>query len=361
MHDLKPFAPWKTSLAPSRRDLLAGLAALGAGALLPEHRLAAQQAALVPGTRFDFHHHFASPRYLAFVLNKKSSGYQTWEKYSVPKQLDTMDKAGVTTSFLSMTTPGIAYGNDEETRALARDMNDFAAKLISDYKGRFALFAVLPLPNIDASLREIEYAFDKLGAIGIGTMTSYNNKYLGDPMYAPILEEINRRKAIFYTHPIDAPCCQNLIPNVGPTVIEYNTDTSRTIASIIVSGAANRTPDITYIFSHAGGTMPYLVERFGVGGPDNLAEVLARTPEPNSRLYHLRRFYYDTAQSTNPIQMQALKMFAGSSQIVFGADYPFSNIYGHVQGLQKCGFTAQELRGIDRENGLRFLPARFKT
>jgi len=107
--------------------------------------------------------------------------------------------------------------------------------------------------------------------------------------------------------------------------------------------------------------MPYLVERFGVGGPDNLAEILARTPEPNSRLYHLRRFYYDTAQSTNPIQMQALKMFAGSSQIVFGADYPFSNIYGHVQGLQKCGFPAQELRSIDRENGLRFLPARFKT
>lgn len=278
MDDLKPSARLKTGLAPSRRDLLAGLAALGAGALLPEHRLAAQQAALVPGTRFDFHHHFASPRYLAFVLNKKSSGYQTWEGYSVQKQLDTMDKAGVTTSFLSMTTPGIAYGNDEETRALARDMNDFAAKLISDYKGRFALFAVLPLPNIDASLREIEYAFDKLGAIGIGTMTSYNNKYLGDPMYAPILEEINRRKAIFYTHPIDAPCCQNLIPNVGPTVIEYNTDTSRTIASIIVSGAANRTPDITYIFSHAGGTMPYLVERFGVGGPDNLAEILARTP-----------------------------------------------------------------------------------
>ncbi len=272
-----------------------------------------------------------------------------------------MDKAGVTTSFLSMTTPGIAYGNDEETRALARDMNDFAAKLISDYKGRFALFAVLPLPNIDASLREIEYAFDKLGAVGIGTMTSYNNKYLGDPMYAPILKEVNRRKAIFYTHPIDGPCCQNLIPDVGPTVIEYNTDTSRTIASIIVSGAANRTPDVTYIFSHAGGTMPYLVERFGIGGPDNVADNLARKPELNSRLYHLRRFYYDTAQSSNPIQMQALKMFAGSSQIVFGSDFPFTNIYGHVVGLQKCGFSAEELLGIDRENGLRFLPARFKT
>jgi predicted TIM-barrel fold metal-dependent hydrolase len=107
--------------------------------------------------------------------------------------------------------------------------------------------------------------------------------------------------------------------------------------------------------------MPYLVERFGVGGPDNLAEILAKTPEPDSKLYHLRRFYYDTAQSTNPIQMQALKAFAGASQIVFGADFPFSKIADHVQGLQKCGFSAAELRGIDRENGLRFLPAKYRT
>lgn len=144
-------------------------------------------------------------------------------------------------------------------------------------------------------------------------------------------------------------------------MVEYNTDTTRTIVSIITSGSATRTPDITYIFSHAGGTMPYLVERFGVGRPDTIADVLARPAEPNSKLFHLRRFYYDTAQSTNAIQMQALKAFAGAGQIVFGADFPFSNILNHVQGLQKCGFSAQELRGIDRENGLKFLPAKFRA
>jgi predicted TIM-barrel fold metal-dependent hydrolase len=157
-----------------------------------------------------------------------------------------MDKADVSVAFLSLTTPGISFGNDQETRALARDMNEFGAKLVSDYKGRFALFAVLPLPNIDASLKEIEYAFDTLKAVGAGVITSYNNKYLGDPMFAPILQELNRRKTILYSHPIDAPCCQNLIPNVGPTVVEYNTDTTRTIVSILTSGAATRTPDITY-------------------------------------------------------------------------------------------------------------------
>ena len=107
--------------------------------------------------------------------------------------------------------------------------------------------------------------------------------------------------------------------------------------------------------------MPYLVERFGIGGPDTTADLLAGIPAKNSKLYHLRRFYYDTAQSTNPIQMQALKAMAGASQIVFGTDFPFSNIVNHVVGLQKCGFNEEELQGIDRRNGLRFLPAKYKT
>ncbi len=346
---------------PSRREVLTGLAALGAGALLAGSKLSGQAPA-ANARRFDFHHHFASPRYMALISSLKESGYQTWEKnYSVAKDLEAMDKAEVATSFISLTTPGISNGNDEQTRALARDLNEFGTRMASDHKGRFALFAVLPLPNIDASLREIEYAFDTLKAEGVGVITSYGNKWLGDPLFAPVLQELNRRKAILYSHPIDAPCCRNLIPDLGPTAIEYNTDTTRAIASVIVSGMADRTPDVTYIFSHAGGTMPYLVERFGIGGPDTTADILAGTPEKGSKLYHLRRFYYDTAQSTNPIQMQALKALAGASQIVFGTDYPFSNIVNHVVGLKKCGFTAQELRGIDRENGLRFLPAKFKT
>jgi 6-methylsalicylate decarboxylase len=346
---------------PSRRELLAGLAAVGASAILPGGRLSAQAPA-GNARRFDFHHHFASPRFMALISSLKESGYQTWEKnYSVAKDLEAMDRAEVATSFISLTTPGISQGNDEQTRALARDLNEFGARMASDHKGRFGLFAALPLPNIDASLREIEYAFNTLQAEGVGVITSYGNKWLGDPLFAPVLLELNRRKAILYSHPIDAPCCRDLIPGLGPTAVEYNTDTSRAIASVIVSGMADRTPDVTYIFSHAGGTMPYLVERFGIGGPDTIADILARTPEKGSKLYHLRRFYYDTAQSTNPIQMQALKAFAGASQILFGTDYPFSNIVNHVVGLKKCGFTAQELRGIDRENGLKFLPPKFNV
>lgn len=145
-------------------------------------------------------------------------------------------------------------------------------------------------------------------------------------------------------------------PDVNPPTIEYNTDTSRTIFSLIVNDAATRYADIRFIFSHAGGTMPSLVERFGIGTPDTIADNLARPAEPNSRLYHLRRFYYDTAQSTNPVQMQGLKLIAGAQQIVFGTDYPFGSAAKHLAGLEKCGFSAAELQGIRGANALRLFP-----
>jgi predicted TIM-barrel fold metal-dependent hydrolase len=350
----------RRTLGLSRRELLAGLAAAGAAAVLPKVQLGAQQPA--NPDRFDFHHHFASPRWIARATETKSQGYQRFTDYTPAKSLEAMDKAGVSRAFISITAPGVQFGDAsvEETRAMARDANEYGARMVSDYKGRFSLLATMHVPDIEGSLREIEYAFDTLKVDGVGLITSYGNHWLGDPAWAPVFEELNRRKAVVYSHPTDAPCCHDLIPNIGATTIEYNTDTSRAIANILVNGAAGKTPDVHYVFSHGGGTIPYLIERLGVGGPDKLADVLAGTPEPNSRLYHLRRFYYDTAQSANPVQMQALKMVAGASQIVFGADFPYSTIVDHVAGMKKCGFSDAELRGVDRDNVLRFLP-KYRT
>ena len=110
-------------------------------------------------------------------------------------------------------------------------------------------------------------------------------------------------------------------------------------------------------FSHGGGTMPSLIGRFGIGAPDTINDILARPAEPNSRLHHLRRFFYDTAQSPNIVQMQGLKTIVGTGQIVFGSDYPFGAGPGkHLAGLQKAGFNAEELEAIRRGNALRILP-----
>jgi hypothetical protein len=185
-------------------------------------------------------------------------------------------------------------------------------------------------------------------------------------MFQPIFDELNRRNAVVYSHPTDAPCCHNLIPDVSPGTVEWNTDTARSIFSMINDGAAGspkmsmatRYANIKFIWSHAGGSFLGLVGRF-LGGAGS-ADTLARGPQPNSKLFHLRRFYYDTAQSTNPVQMQALKSLVGVPQIVFGSDFPYSTLVNHVEGLQKCGFNAQELRAIDRENAVRILP-KYKT
>jgi predicted TIM-barrel fold metal-dependent hydrolase len=348
----------------TRRQLLAaGLSLAGATWLT---RRAAAQTPPANARIIDVHHHFVSPDFLKTLQAKQGHKVEgltsyfplgLWTNYSPAKDIELMDRQGVATAMLSVTSPGVWFGDKDEARKLAREMNEYGAKMASDYKGRYGLFALLPLPLIDESLREIEYAFDTLKADGVGILTSYGNHWLGDAQFRPVLDELNRRRAVVYTHPIDAPCCQDLWTDVNPTTLEFPTDTARTILSLLVTNAATRYADIRFIFSHGGGTIPAVIGRLGIGGADTLNGVLSRTPEPNSRLYHLRRFYYDTAMSTNIVQMQALKTIAGTSQIVFGTDYPFGgDAAKHLQGLQSCGLNAEELRGIQRENALKFLP-----
>ena len=339
-----------------RREFLAGLASLGAGALLTDRDVSGQA---VNPRRIDVHQHFVSPKFLATLTAKNAvapvAGFAAWRSFSPASTVENLDRIGVATAMLSITAPGVSFGDVQEARQLARDMNEFAtAKMVSDYKGRFGLFAVLPLPDVQGSLQEIEYAFDTLKADGVGLLTSYGNTWLGAPVFNPVFEELNRRKAVVYTHPIDAPCCQNLMAGVAPQMLEYPTDTSRAIVNLVAGGSATRYPDIRFIFSHAGGTLIGIAGRFL--GTAASAASLSKPAEPNSRLYHLRRFYYDTAGSANPVNMQALKMIVPSSQIVFGTDTPFFDGATTVQGLQDCGFTAEELRGINRENALTLLP-----
>ena len=352
--------------------MLLGAAALGAGALLP--KAAGQQ---IPNARaIDVHNHFGSPAYIKALMakdGKHNAGYttwfalQNWKGWSPAKAVEDMDKQGTQTCMISCTTPGAWFGNPEETKRMVREMNEFGARMVSDYPGRFGLWALLPLPTIDDSLKEIEYALDTLKADGFGLMSSHDLHWHGDIIFRPVFDELNRRNAIVYTHPIDSPCCQDIQPGVSPPTIEYNTDTARSIYSLIsgdtqtadgrLPSPAARYSNIKFIWSHGGGTMPSLIERFGVGGPDTINDVLAAPAVPNSRLYHLRRFYYDTAQSPNIVQMQGLKTVVGINQIVFGSDYPFGAGMGkHLIGLQKAGFSADEQRLIHRENALKILP-----
>ncbi|HEY1302270.1 MAG TPA: amidohydrolase family protein [Vicinamibacterales bacterium] len=344
----------------TRRHFLSTLTALSTGSFLSSLG-SAQVPAQAPASarRIDIHQHFASPSFLATLGAKNAvapvPGFAAWKGYSPARAVEALDRVGIATAMLSITAPGVWFGDVQEARKLAREMNEYAAaKMVSDYKGRFGLFAVLPLPDVPGSLQELEYAFDTLKADGVGLLTSYGNAWLGDALFTPLLEELNRRKAVVYTHPTDAMCCQNMIPRVANQMLEYPTDTTRTIVSLIVSEAATHYPDIRFIFSHAGGTITSIAGR--LLGAEMTAENLTKSPAPNSRLFHLRRFYYDTAGSANPVNMHALKTLVPTSQILFGTDAPFFDGAPQVAGLQTAGFTPDELRGIERENTLRLVP-----
>ena len=289
-----------------RRKFLGSLGALAAGALVPGEWAAQISTSKVRG--IDWHHHFGPPQWCSFLASKDLL-FGAWRSWTPATAIEEMDRADVAAAMVSITYPGIWFGENDvpidTTRGLARDCNEYGAKMLADHPGRFGLFAVLPLPDVEGSLREIEYAFDTLKVDGVGLLTSYGDKWLGDLAFALVFEELNRRKAIVFTHANVPNCCtrggtgaqRNLVPGVGNNIIEYGTDTTRTIMSLVAINANDRYPNVRFTFSHAGGTMPFLAQR--ILGRENLAKNLASPAQPKTRLYHLRQFYYDTANSNN--------------------------------------------------------------
>jgi 6-methylsalicylate decarboxylase len=367
----------------SRRNLLYGLAGAALGAA-QRGILSAQNTAAGP-RRLDVHNHFGSPRWIKRVLELKPQGWNRFDGWTPAKHLDMMDKGGVQTGFVSATEPGVWFGDDysgnsperAEAISLARDMNEYGARMKSDHKGRFGLWAVLPIPDVEGSLKEIAYAFDTLHADGVGLLTSYGNMWLGDEKLQPIFDELNRRNAIAYVHPTDSNCCHSLA-HVSPGTVEWLSDTGRSINSLVSTAvpydggptppigadgpsrtsAATRYSNIKFIWSHGGGSLLGIANRVAGFNHDN--DVLQKPAARNSKLWHLRRFYYDTAQAANPILMQGMKALVGVSQIVFGSDVPYVEPAVYLKTLTQCGFTAEELRAVDRDNALRFLP-KYRT
>jgi predicted TIM-barrel fold metal-dependent hydrolase len=344
-------------MAENRRGFLKALGVVGVGALAAEMPPVFAQAPARGSGRIDVHHHVFPPKYVAELANRglATPDMRSW---SVARTLDDMDKAGVATSMLSVTTPAVSFAEPDVARRIARESNEWVAGLRRDYPGRFGSFAMLPLQDIDGSLREIEYALDTLKAEGIGLLTSYGDKWLGHATYAPIMNELNRRRAILYTHPTLANCCRGLLPDVAPTVIEYGTDTSRTITDIVFSGTAARCPDLRFIFSHAGGTLPFLTERM-IQAPVLNRSLAARVP--NGVLHELQRFYYDTAWAYNAAPLAALTRLVATSQILYGSDYPYRTGADTVRGLTDYGFSEADLKAIGRGNAVRLMPQLDRT
>jgi len=340
----------------SRRQFLAGAAAFAATAALPATRRPARAEA---GKLIDTHHHFYPPTYQKM--------WSDWEdQHKVPhfgvqlawtreKDLEEMDKGGITTSILSLaSTPGVWFDTDAKAaHDMARLCCDYAAEMVQSKPGRYGLFAPLSMLDADLTLKEIEYAFETLKADGVNLQTNYGDKWLGDPAYKPVLEELNRRKAVVYVHPLVASCCGRLSVGTFPAVIEVPHDTTRTIVSLLLSGTFARLRDIQWLFSHAGGTVPFLAGRI-----EAFYDQKARGPSgfaPDGIEAELRRLYYDTANATHPAAIAALTSLVPFSQITYGTDYPYFPV-DQIESLKRLNLSAENLAAIASGNASRLLP-----
>jgi 6-methylsalicylate decarboxylase len=329
-----------------RREFLAGMAAIGASALVPDILEGAQTRPAAPALRIDVHNHGNSPGFIA-AIKAHNTGQTALMNWTPAKALEDMDRDGVATVIMSTSEPGVHFGDGAAARALARECNEYFARLVSDRPTRFGMFATLPLPDVDGALREIEYAFDTLKADGVCFMSSYEGKYLGDPAFARVMDELNRRKAVCYTHPFRGGMI-NMLPEGRALGVTLSTETTLTIQSILYTNTATRCPDIRFIWSHGGGTAPYITSRLGAAvGPDG---------KPNANLAALQKFYYDTAQAFNPYTLATLTRVVPMSHILFGTDYPFAQAATVAKGLADFGFKPADLRAIERDNALELLP-----
>lgn len=307
--------------------------------------------------RIDTHHHHYPPVYVEktgdVLKHTTHSFYERLKSWRPSQAIEAMDKNGIAVAVLSVATPSVWLGDAESSRSFAREVNEAAARIQADHRGRFGHFAALPLPDVEGSLREIDHAFGKLDADGVALTTNYFDRYPGDEAFAPVFEELDRRKAVVYFHPTAASFAFNVLPGVPPPTIEFPFDTTRAIASLLFGGTLHRCPNIKWIFSHGGGALPMVAGRLA-GFAKNRPELNVRAP--NGVMHELRKLYFDVVGVTSPGALRALLDIVPISQLLFGSDYPFWDPEITVKGLGGLKLAATDLAAIERDNARRLLP-----
>jgi predicted TIM-barrel fold metal-dependent hydrolase len=277
--------------------------------------------------------------------------------WSPERALEQMDKFGIGVAILSMTQNGdLLYDGTEKGRAAVRAGNELGATLMQQHPTKFGFMAGIPMPDIEGSLREVEYAYDTLKADAIGIYTNDNKgRWPGDPYFEPLWQELDRRNGIVYMHPLAPTCCRDLNYGPAPSMLEYDFDVTRGVASIVVNGVMFRYPNIRFITVHSGGTVPMLAGRMKDRVPQGAEQYL-----PNGLYAELRKWYYDIAHASFPWPFAAMKAFMPESQILFGSDYspePIESTVNELPGLElDKEFEWKVLRG----NAERLFP-RFKV
>ena len=281
-----------------------------------------------------------------------STGTPRW---SVETALQVMDANEIATSVLSVSQPSVHFGDEAAARRLARACNTFFAELNARFPRRFGALAVTPLPDVEGACAEARHALDVLKLDGVGLLASYGEKFLGDPIFDPLLRVLNERHAVVFIHPNYHPSSRNLDLKLPGFLVEFAFDTTRAAVNLIFSRALERFPHIRFILAHAGGTLPFLAWRLqaGLSIDPQLAQFDRRQVEAG-----VRHFWYDTALSAGPAVLAALGEVADPTQILFGSDFPYAPlrlVTEQIETLDENCSPEQRL-WIGRDNALALFP-----
>ena len=307
--------------------------------------------------KIDVHAHYLPPRYRAALLeagHDQPDGFPQLPAWSAQEHVDTMNRLGIATSLLSISSPGVYFGDAIAARELAREMNEIGRRAVVDHPGRFGLFATLPLPDVDAAIAEIAYGCGHLDAAGFALLTNIGGTYLGDPSWEPVFRELNRRKARVFIHPTSPACWERTSFGRPRPMLEFFFDTTRAVVDLVLNGTIARHTGIEFIIPHAGATLPMVVDRVNVFS--RLLEVDASVDV----LRDIGRLHYDLAGFSVPRQLDALLTITTLEHLHYGSDYPFTPEFAAAMAaehLEAAGEPPGSLTQALRTNTERLLPA----
>lgn len=351
----------------TRRNMMGTIGAVG-GAMLSSTATAVEKSAIgktkKSAGRVDVQFHFSPDFYTARV--KQAGGYITTGRWSVPNALAYMEKNHVAVGIMSVSTPSVLFLDAAEGVAMARRLNDAGAQVARDNPGRFGNFATLPMQDVKATLAEIAYALDDLKMEGVCMMSNVNGTYLGHPSFAPIFDELNRRKAVIFIHPTDPVYMAKNLMQQGivkmASVVEWPFDTTRAAIDLMYSGTIARCPDLRIILAHAGGALPMVARRV-----EEFSMIFGHNHSPAAlpqAIAEVAGFYYDLAISAHDNAIGALREASSLDHVLFACDWPFAPdpaVAMNVAGFEALKITAKERYAIERGNAAKLFPALVKA
>jgi 6-methylsalicylate decarboxylase len=251
----------------------------------------------------DVHAHYVPPAYRAALIDNghaQPDGFSQIPEWSADEHVAAMDRLGIATSLLSISSPGVHLADVPATRDLAREVNEEGRRAVVDHPGRLGQFASLPLPDVDAAVAEIAYCCQHLDVAGFALLTNIGGTYLGDAAFEPVFRELDRRGARLFIHPTSPPCWEHTSFGRPRPMLEFFFDTTRAVVDLVLNGTVATHPGIEFIVPHAGATLPMVADRISV-----FSLLLGIDPSVDV-LRDLGRLHFDLSGFPIPRQLDAL-------------------------------------------------------